>query len=365
MIPLFKVHVAPGVSEAVARVLESGYIGQGQEVEKFETELAPWMGSRPLTTNSGTSALHLALHLAGAGPGSEVISTPMTCFATNAPIVARGASIRWADIDPRTGNIDPGDVERKITSKTKAVVCVDWGGTPCELFALVEICRSRGVALIEDAAHAFGAVYRGYPVGSVVDFTAFSFQAIKHLTTVDGGALTCRRETDLRRGKLLRWYGIDREGKRKDLRCEEDILEAGYKFHMNDVSAAIGRAQLPEIPTILHRHRNNADFYRMALSDLKRVRLLKLHGDRVSSYWIFTILVDDRPGFQAAMEKKGVMVSQVHVRNDHHTAMLAFRSSLPGVDEFASRQISIPVGWWVTPEDREDVVRAIVEWDRL
>jgi dTDP-4-amino-4,6-dideoxygalactose transaminase len=364
VIPLFKVHMAPEAAAAAARVLSSGYIGQGPEVDGFERDLAPWIGGHLLSVNSGTSALHLALHLAGVGPGSEVVSTPMTCFATNAPILACKARIVWADINPSTGNLDPDDVKRRITSRTRAVVCVDWGGTPCDLDALRSICQEEDIPLIEDAAHAFGAIYRGSPLGSIADFTAFSFQAIKHLTTVDGGVLACLRPSDWKRGKLLRWYGIDREGSRKDMRCEEDILEAGYKFHMNDVAAAIGRAQLPHLARILATHRENAAFYRETLASLKRVRLLRVPSYVVSSFWLFTLLVEDRPSFQAFMESKGIMVSQVHVRNDHHTATQDFRTELPGVDEFAAHQVSIPVGWWVTPEDRETIARTVREWSQ-
>jgi len=287
------------------------------------------------------------------------------CTASNMPALERGANLVWADIDPWTGNIDPMDVQRKITSKTKAILAIHWGGYPCEIDELKAVAKKYGLPLIEDAAHAIGASYKGKPIGSHSDFVAFSFQAIKHLTTVDGGMLTCRKPEDYRRGKLLRWFGIDRETPRQDLRCEENILEAGYKFHMSDVMAVIGIEQLKYFDGILARARANAAFYQERLANVKGVRLLKYQSDRMSAYWLFTIRVRDRDGFQGFMGKNGVMVSRVHVRNDIHTAYAAFRRNLPGVDEFDAEQVSIPVGWWVTDEDREKIAKAIEEWASL
>jgi len=364
-VPLFKVHVSLDVEEEMIRVLRSGYIGQGPEVEKFEKELESWMGLRPLALNSGTSGLSLALHLAGVAPGDEVITTPMTCFATNAPIVTCGATIVWSDIDPDTGLMDWKSVVHRLTPRTQAIVCVDWAGTPCNLEQLLTAAEIVGVSLIEDAAHAFGARFQDRPIGSVADFTVFSFQAIKHLTTVDGGALTCKRSEDRERGKLLRWYGIDREGPRQDLRCETDIPEVGYKFHMNDVAAAMGRVNLRCMNKVLQAHRDNAAFYRQALADLPRVRLLREPEGIVSSYWLFTIRVEDRESFRNHMECAGIQTSQVHTRCDAHTSMENLRSHpLPGVDTFAAEQISIPVGWWVTEDDREYVAEEVRKWSR-
>lgn len=366
MISLFRVHMPGSVLEPLKATLFSGYIGQGPKVDEFERALAPWVGSpNGLLVNTCTSAIRLALRLAGVGPGTEVITTPQTCTASNTPILEQYADISWADIDPWTGNIDPLDVERKITGRTKAIIAVHWGGYPCQLDELIAISRKYGVALIEDAAHAFGATYRGRKIGSYGSYTTFSFQAIKHLTTIEGGLLVCPSVDDYRRGRLLRWYGIDRDTPRADLRCDENVVEAGYKYNFNDVGAAIGLEQLKYIGGILERHRANAKFYRERLTGLKRVKLLNYQADRESAYWLFTIRVDDRKGFQEYMKTQGIMVSQVHVRNDIHTAFKAFRRNLPGVDEFTREQVSIPVGWWVSDEDREKIALAVEEWSRL
>jgi dTDP-4-amino-4,6-dideoxygalactose transaminase len=360
-IPLFKVHMPNTVLEPLAATLFSGYVGQGPRVDEFEHALAPWVGSQNvLTVNSGTSALQLALRLANVGYDDEVISTPMTCTATNTPIMAMGAKIVWADIDPLTGNIDPLDVERKISRKTKAIMAVHWGGYPCEIAQLNAIGKRYNVQVIEDAAHAFGAKYLGQPIGSHSDFVCFSFQAIKHLTTVDGGALVCRNTEAYKRGKLLRWYGINREAERKDLRCEEDVKEWGYKFHMNDLTATIGLHQLKSVGDVLRRHRANAAYYLERFRGLSGIKLLDYRIDRESAYWLFTIRVPDRPRFMEEMKNAGIVVSQVHSRNDLHTMFVEFQRTLPGLNEFAAEHVSIPVGWWLNEQQRQYIADRVV-----
>lgn len=220
-IPLFKPYMSSKVKEPLLDTLYSGYLTQGPRVEEFEFKLKDWLEVRYLnTTNSGTSALQLALYLAGVRHGSKVISTPMTCTASNTAIRAVGGDIVWADIDPRTGNIDPNYVETILKKRKdiKTIMIVHWGGYPCEIGAFNYFENKFGVKVIEDAAHAFGSTYCGKKIGSFSSYICFSFQAIKHLTTGDGGALVCREEADHKRGKLLRWFGIDRESPRKDFR---------------------------------------------------------------------------------------------------------------------------------------------------
>jgi len=364
-LPLFRVFMHPSVQASLNKTLMSGFIGQGPKVDEFEKALSPWFGTeRVLAVNSGTSALHLALRLANVGYGDEVISTAMTCTATNEPILERGAKIVWADIDPTTGNIDPDDVVRKITDRTKAVMVVHWGGYPCDLKELRAITSKHGIKLIEDAAHAFGATYQGEEIGSRSDYVCFSFQAIKHLTTVDGGALTCASDEDYRRGKRLRWFGIDRESKRKDFRCEEDVVEHGYKFHMNDVTATIGLSQLRYVRSVVRRHQENGLYYRKRFEGLSGAELLRYQVDRESAFWLFTFLVDRREEFMHAMADAKIVVSQVHSRNDTHTMMKAFRAPLPGVDRFVERMVSIPVGWWISDEQRERIADTVVRLRR-
>lgn len=365
MIPLFKVFMPESVAEPLKKTLFSGYVGQGPRVEEFEQALADYIGNPYiLTLNNGTAGLHLALRLAGVNNGDEVITTALTCTATNWPILANGGIPIWADIDPETGNIDPKSIAKRITKKTKAILVVDWGGYPCDLEEIKGIAVSPSgekILIIEDAAHAFGAIYKNAKVGNFADFTVFSFQAIKHLNTVDGGTLCLKDENPYKRGKLLRWYGIDRESPRKDFRCEEDVKEWGYKFHMNDVTATIGLEQLKYVSDILKKHRENAAFYRKKLEGVNGVTLLKEKKDRLSSYWLFTIKVKDRDKFVKYMYSKDIMVSRVHERNDKHTCVAQLKRPLPNLDKFIEEMICIPVGWWVSQEQREYIVKTIKE----
>lgn len=364
LIPLFKVFMTKNVMRPLEKTLLSGYIGQGPKVNEFEARLAEFVGNPfVLTVNSGTSALHLALRLAGVKSGDEVVSTPMTCTASNWPILAQGAKIVWADINPMTGNIDPASIKTKITAKTKAILAVDWGGYPCDISGIKKIAGD--IPVIEDAAHAFGTLYDGKKVGQSADFTCFSFQAIKHLTTGDGGLLAVRKKTDYERGKLLRWYGIDRESRTQHERIEIDVLEWGYKFHMNDINATIGLANLRHTPSILKKHRNNAAFYRKHLGSLSHVKLLDEQTSDLSSYWLFTIRVKHVHAFIEFMNAHNVMVSQVHRRNDTHPTVVAFKSKLPGVDEFTAEMVCIPVGWWITKQERQYIADCIQKYDSL
>ena len=363
MIPLFKVFMPESVMEPLKKTLLSGYIGQGPKVDEFEAELVKWLGvERVLTLNSCTSALQLALRLANVGFGDEVISTAMTCTATNVPILAMGAKIVWADIHPETGNIDPSAIEKKITKKTKAIVTVHWGGYPCDLDEIHEVAKKHGLKVIEDAAHAFGSLYKGKKIGSHSDFVCFSFQAIKHMTTVDGGALVCKDPAAHGRGKLLRWYGINREGSRKDFRCEEDVLEYGYKFHMNDVAAVIGLEQIKHVDGVIGRHRENADFYDQEFAALKSVRPTFRAQDHRSAFWIYTVLTDQKRKFMEYMTRQDIQVSSVHARNDTHAMFKEFRADLPRVAEFTKRMVCIPVGWWVNDTDRKKIASAVKDF---
>lgn len=357
MIRLFQVAMSPQASDLVTQTLQSGYIGQGEQVEKFEAAFAHLIEAPfpPLTVNSGTSALDLALHLVGVAPGDEVITTPMTCTATNTGIVNRRANIIWADIDPQTGLIDPEDVARKVTSRTKAIMAVDWAGRACDYAAL----RRHGIPVIEDAAHALLTRKQGRSIATEGgDYICWSFQAIKHLTTGDGGALL-PPPMQLERGRLLRWYGLDRRST-LSFRCDQNICEAGYKYHMNDIAASIGLANLSMAAEIVAAHRENAAWYDHRLADVPGVTLPP--PDPEASWWLYTLLVEDRDAFIAFFKERGIEASPVHSRNDKHNAFFFPNGPLPGVDYFAAHEVAIPVGWWLTTEEREYVAQAVIAW---
>ena len=387
IIPLFKVFMANETSEEVSKVLMSGFIGQGPKVEDFESLLKGYFNnSNVVTTNAATSAEHIALHMLkrpeknvkgyhgvafvenqwdGIGPEDEVLTTPLTCTATNWPILANGMKLKWVDVDPNTCNMDLDDLERKISPTTKVIMVVHWGGYPVDLDRLKEIQEKAyqlygfKPVVIEDCAHAFGSTYKGTKIGSHGNICTFSFQAIKHLTTGDGGCAIFPYENQAKRAKLLRWYGINREDNRKDFRCESDISEYGFKFHMNDINATIGINNLTGVKTNINTTIDNANFYNQELSDVSGVTLLENKSDRQSSYWIYTMKVERQQDFMDKMKECNIMVSRVHERNDIHSCMSEFKTDLPNLDKLVKEMICIPVGWWVTPEDRQYIVDCI------
>lgn len=370
MIPLFKVAMSDTAPALVDQVLTSGYVGQGPKVVEFERALAERIGNaNVVTVNSATSGLHLALHLVTGGvtgAGGEVLTTPMTCSATNWPILANGLRIRWVDVDPATLNMDLDDLARKITPATKAIVVVHWAGYPVDLARLAKVLDQAELTfgvrptVIEDCAHAWGATFQGRPLGNHGNVAVFSFQAIKHLTCGDGGLMVLPDDELNRRARSLRWYGIDRESSGDQrLRIKNDITEFGFKFHMNDINASIGLANLTQVDDILRRHRDNAAHYDAELCDVPGLELTERRPDRESSCWIYTIKVDDRDGFIRKMEEAGVMVSQVHERNDRYSCVREYASVLPGLDSVSERMVSIPVGWWLSEQDRAHIVSTI------
>jgi dTDP-4-amino-4,6-dideoxygalactose transaminase len=301
----------------------------------------------------------------GIQEGDEVLTSALTCTATNWPILANNYRIKWVDVDENTLNMDLDDLARKITPTTKVIYLVHWGGYPLDLDRVKAIQEKAysmygfKPAVIEDCAHSFGSTYKNKPIGTHGNICTFSFQAIKHVTSVDGGALFVPHEELYKRGKLLRWYGIDRESNRKDFRCEADVVEWGFKFHMNDVSAAVGIENLKHADEIVGKHKDNAAYYNEALKGVSGVTLLENKDDRESAYWLYTIKVKDRDKFTEHMAKHGIAVSRVHERNDLHTTVREYITALPALDKVVKEMICIPVGWWVTEEDREYIVETI------
>lgn len=373
MIPLFKVFMADSVDKPLLETLHSGFIGEGPKVLEFEETLKKHLQTENvLTTNSGTSALHLAYHIALnsdqlKGYEAEygfVLSTPITCTATNNPIIHNNAWIQWCDVDPITGNITPKTLREFLDIRLFTPIfltVVHWGGNPCDIEEISNICKEKNIKLIEDGAHSLGMEYNGKPFGYYSDFAVHSFQAIKHITCGDGGCLICRNKEDYERAKLLRWYGIDRTIREGiDLRCELDIPEAGYKFHMNDLAATIGNENFKHLEEIVAKHRDNAKYYDSMFEG--KIKYVPENPNGKSSYWLYTIHVENRDELMQKLKEDGIMTSKVHSRNDTHSMFAEFKRDLPGVEEFNRTHLCIPVGWWVTEEDREFIAKKILEY---
>jgi dTDP-4-amino-4,6-dideoxygalactose transaminase len=315
--------------------------------------------------NSGTSALWISYHLAGIKNGTLVISTPMTCSATNIPLIHLGAKIIWADIDLNTGNIDPLDVENKIKKfkKVKAVVIVDYGGMPCDMERFNYLSKKYNVLIIEDAAQALGAEYNGFKIGNHNKFVCFSFQAVKTITTVDGGAICLSNKKDYERARRLRWFGIDREKKYKKKKLwQYNIKEAGYKMHLNDVLATIGIEQLKWLDRLVSKQRKGAEYYNNNLKGMKEISLLQEPSNCKGSFWLYPILVKHRDKFIKILKQYGVECSPVHQRNDKLSIFGTIDRSLKNVEIFDKKAVCLPNGYWVTDEDREFIIHIIKKY---
>lgn len=359
MIPMFRPYMSEKVGPAVAEMLKSAWIGQGPVVDRVEKKFERMFNApHALTLNSCTSAIHLALVLANVKDGDEVITTPMTCSATNIPILYQRAKPIFADIQRTSLNIDPKSIKKKLSPKTKAILIVHWAGYPCDMDEITQIAKEKEIPVIEDAAHALGAGYKGKYIGAISDFTCFSFQAIKQITSIDGGMLVSKDPQAHKRGRLLRWYGIDRTFK-GDIYWKFKVEEAGFKYHMNDVTATILSAQLDDIHKVNSRRKEIVNRYRESLNDVPGLTLLERKDDRESGYWLFTILVERRKDFIKMMKDNDIQTHMVHVRCDVYPIFGGKRLELPAMNEVEPKYVSIPLHLALADDEVDKIITAI------
>lgn len=353
MIHLCYPFITEAMRKGVAETLNTRWIGEGPKVVQLEQAFQKELHTdTPVAVGSGTDALHLAYILAGVGPGDEVIAPVFTCTATNFPILWQGAKIVFADIEPNTLNIDPYDVYKKITKRTKAIVGVDYAGLPCDWKHITQ--RLTRIKTIDDAAHAPGAP----GIGSQADFTTFSFQAIKHITTGDGGML-CIKDNDLvAKAKRLRWFGLDREKKLHDMKhWEGDITEVGYKYQMTDIAASMGIESLKELRNQIIYRKELVKLYHQGLAEIEQVKLLDYSDD--SAHWLMTVLVEDREELIDYLAKQEIETSPLHYRNDKYTVFKQYKTDCPVMDELENKILCLPLHMNLSEEDVLKVIETI------
>ena len=358
---LFHPHVPKSAKRRVNEVLDGRWIGQGPRVDQFESFFMHKFAlpGCALAVNSGTSALHLAYLAAGLKKGDEVLTTVFTCTATNIPLLYIGCDIKFVDIDPKTLNISVEDLKRKVSNRTKAIVIVHYGGLPCDMSEIQRIAEEVGAVIIEDAAHALGAQYDGDYIGSLSEFTMFSFQAIKHLTTGDGGMLVARDHALSPLLKRLRWFGIDRTDKQKGV-WENDIREVGFKYQMTDISASIGLAGLEEFDSTLEIRKELYSRYVQGLAGFSDVQIVSDSDPRkVHAAWLFTILVERRMDLQRKLRELGIESGQTHYRNDRYSIFEQARGDFPGMDFADDRYLVLPLHTKVSISDVDRIVQQI------
>ena len=361
-VPLFYPHIPKNSAKSLQKVLKGRWIGQGPLVDKFESVFSKkFTNNLPcVAVGSGTDALHLAYLLAGIKKDDEVICPVFTCTATNIPLLYIGAKIKFADIDPKTFNISIDHVKKLVSKKTKAIVFVNYGGLPCDLTELNKIAKRYKIKLIQDAAQSLGNFYRNKPITQYSDFTIFSFQAIKHISSGDGGLLCFKEKKILKKAYRMRWFGIDRL-KKQGGTWENDIKEIGYKYQMTDLGAAILLDALKEFSKIKQHRKKIFSIYEKNLKNNKKVKVVNSVGKFTHSNWLFTILVDKKDLLQKKLRQSNIETNQVHFRNDRYSIFKKFvkNKKFPNMDSVEKKYLVLPVHTKMSFSDANYVVKKV------
>ena len=359
--------------EEVVHCLRSGWLTTGHKVKQFEREFGEFIGAKhALAVNSCTAALHLALEAVGVGPGDEVITTPMTFTATAAVIEHLGARPVFADCTAQTLNIDPAEIQRRLSPRTKAILPVHFAGQACDMDAIAEVARGAGVPVIEDAAHAIPTRYKGRMVGTLSDVTCFSFYATKNVTTGEGGMVVTDRDDIMERMRLMHLHGMSKDAWKRYTQngswsCE--ILAPGFKYNLTDIAAAIGIHQLRKCDTFHRRRLGIADQYDAAFAGLPGISIPRVE-DRESHGWhLYVIQIDperltiDRDAFIDRLIARNIGVSvhfiPLHVHPYYRERYALQPSDFPNAWAAYERIVSLPIYAKMTDDDVRHVIDAV------
>lgn len=359
-----KVSIASPVIEeeeidAVIEVMKSGMIAQGPKVIEFEEEFAKYVGAKyGIATNSGTSALHVALLAAGIGEGDEVITTPFTFAATGNSILYTGAKPIFVDIDPETFTLDPNQVEDAITDKTKAIMPVQLYGQSADMGAIMKISKDYDLVVIEDAAQAHGSEYNGVKVGCLGDMACFSFYPTKNMTTSEGGMITTNNEEFVKNAKIYRAHG-------SATKYHHDVL--GYNFRMTDIAAAIGLEQLKKIDTFNEKRIKNAKLLNQGLADIDLIETPVVKEGYKHVYHQYTIKIKDgkRDELSEHLLENGVgngIYYPIPLYNQVLYKKMGYNQSFPVTEEIVKEVLSLPVHPALSREDLDYIIKVIKEF---
>lgn len=363
-IVMFFPYVSPTASQEVTKIINSRWIGQGAIVADFEKAIQEKLHVKnTVAVNSVASAIRLALAISEIGPGDEVITSAQTCTATNHPILEQFATPIFADIQYNTGNIDPNDIENRVTKRTKAILCSHWGGYPCDMDEILSIAKRFKLTVIEDASDAVGARYKNNPIGSLSPFTCFSFRAVQQITSAEGGMLCALSDEHFQAALRRRWFGIDKLNRKPNAvgYFDFDIHETGYGYHMTNIHAALGLANLQDLDSILKRRAHIVEQYEKSLGAIDGITLLESNPNRKNGFGLFTLHVQRREDFCTALRNKGIETSIVHDRNDRYSAFGGLRKDLPQLDLFSKTHLSLPLHNQLSDRDVDYIITSIKE----
>lgn len=358
--------------DAVVEALRSGWITTGPRTHAFERRFAEYVGARhALAVNSCTAALHLALASIGVGPGDEVITSPLTFCSTANVIVQLGAIPVFADVDADF-NIEPGEIERRISPRTKAIIPVHHSGQPCRMDEILACARRHHIKVIEDAAHAVGAEYRGRKIGAIGDMTAFSFYATKNLTTGEGGMLTTDDDELIDALRMLSLHGMSKDAWRRYASTGSwryEVFMPGFKYNMTDLNAALGLQQLARLEELLAVRTRLAAHYGDAFGSMLSVKPPVVWPDVRHAWHLYVIQLDlerlsiDRSQFIEALRAQNIGTSvhfiPVHLF-EYYRRTFGYRDGdYPKAEQIFERIVSLPLYTTMTEEDVADVVAAV------
>jgi len=362
----WSVYVPREAGREVNKILKSKWLNTGKQETKLRQAFSkkfhtPYCAA----TSSGTASLRASLAALGVGPGDEVVSTPYTFIATNTSILEQGAKPVFADINYDTLNIDPKSIKKKITPKTKAIMCVHYGGNACDMDTIRKIGREYNLPIIEDSAHALGSKYKGRYIGETGDIITFSFQVVKIITSGDGGMIATPKKNYYEKIKKYVWYGIDRDRKKKSIidPLPEKIDILGFKYNMNDITATMALAGLKHIEQPLAQRRKIGRLYRRELDNLSKIRLLHYPKENTPNYQIFPVHVKNRMAFAKFMRNRGIFVVINNRRNDRYS-IFGRKQNLPSLKKADEDTILLPVHSDLTDRDVEKIIDAVKKYDK-
>lgn len=365
-IPVFRPMMGEEEVEAVRECLQSGWIGLGPHTAAFEDAFADFLGvprGRVIGTNSCTAALDLALKLYDVA-GGEVITTSITFVSTNHAILYNNAVPVFADVDPDTLNLDPDDVRRKVTARTRAIMVVHYGGHPADMDALRAIAAEAGVPLIEDAAHAAGAQYKGRMAGAIGDVGCFSFHAVKNIPMGEGGAVVVHDDAQAERLRRLRWCGIDRSTWERSSNTryswQYDVAELGYKYHLSDIAASLGLVQLRKFEQTRAARQHIYQRYQAAFADLPQVTPLAVRDDVRTNYLLYVLKAERRDELMDFLASEAKVGTSVHYYPNHlYELYQAYPADVPVTEAVWPQIITLPNWPAMTEEDVEHVIASV------
>lgn len=348
MIPLYKPFI-PELPE-LDRILHSGQLAAGRYTQKFENKLQDYFGCvRILATSTFNTAISVVITAYGLRHGDEVIASPMACLASTQPYATAGLAIVWADLDPQTGTLCPDAVKKAITPKTKAIIHNHFCGYPGYIDEINAIGKRYGITVIDDGIECFGTTYKGNLIGNCgTDATVFSFNPVRILTTIDGGAVVFKEGKDYETGKLVRDCGINRTIFRDDIgeiSAECDIKIQGYSATLSNVNAYIGVEQFKDLTWRIEKQRKNAARWQATLGEYGDYKALA-SPNGAPNYWVFGILASNKRECIKHFRKLGYYASGVHINNNIYS-VFGKQDTLPGVQEFYDSFVALPCGWWM------------------